>query len=1640
LKTFLQKLKRTKPILFYTPIATLIPGQSTAIASKLMTILHYIGNIIGLNDLLFSEKDLVSLVILSDMKSKKGYSLAQIVFISEIILSFQRIPPVSDLDHATCDLSSAKAHHFMDTIETQIGSLLMYRTKLEGPPLCPLLRYLILNLILEARLHNTEPKRYNWIRVILSWIQGEDSDELLVLDNTKTIKELKAVYQDYQFRLTPKLSQSELSELKLPKTIGQEVAGATNTKNAKSGVSYAGFNLLNGATASFKQHAPYFENVFSKSAIEMSLSLIAVLQPFFTQSESISLLPFLWRYLVINASAPIQVPLSVYAIMVSGDRSEELVTTFIQNNIESGTLESKVDSLQKFSNIFGKRSYIVNHLSSLCLTTKSFRKSNPVVKFVSTSVGIVEPVMQETWLKKLKAAGTSAEEIKMIQSLGWNDDEDEDTWRCDLNPTLVSTVLNELLDKEESSALSSISRKKPILTNLLCNLTSQLNSSLISCQDALYSIRHTILFNILRDEPAWFLRQYFSRVHLLEDSDLEKFATEINQVLLYSHDRPLFFSYLMFNYLLGWGKWAYRSGKNQDLKLINLILPITSRLLPSTHEVTYRELRKNKVDAILVSNGKFWPNDYTTLNLSREQFSNPVAVEELKYNSIPEHFFDLTMYRVGQYMIMEFMALKHPADAVAFSQTMVTFEPLNWAIKRSKIPTITKAPSSPVITSEINNPKVHTSLLPYLNKIPFKSLSSLHAISWLTFISRVFDHMDPSNQPRQELETILSGITRILLNHLFNFHVVSKSIQLLARISLQYRRLFNLKSGYSMYLPAVFEAYCISDNPHIHSGIEFFVAFLFNLHQESFLFQMLGCLVPVCLNNTFSSYAKLDTNIALFEWLHCLDQLPTKDSLGILQGLPSHLIEENLDDVKHETVTWLPKALLPPKTQGWNLLTFQSFPMVKSFKMFITIMSYDPGSVRSEQFVTILGPLLNHMYKYPGLTELIDEGIKALINIFTKFSKNSSALGKLMKRVSSAGPADDGSSAMGTEVNTHNHSSKAAWQQNDRATVKVRFIGLISCYIDVGGEITSKQISSLIYIMKSVFKSPNTSTSTNQGPITNFVKDILLKINDPEQKMIASCELLSVLNSINMSIYRVGPLSDLFSGLTLLIKSFGNSPSSFSDAIQFELLKLSRTGIQFFQNSDNLTVESLNAMSKSFSLFMVMLSELFPEEGINILSELPVGGISLAYIYIPICQYYSKDDKFFFYSQYLSSPEKYAVQKFWSSLLTVVSRPLIEISQYQLTRSNFPTQHSSNMNISVLYSLSHLAIRFILIRAEGLIFGNTLFLHEILTLLRLSIFRPLSMMNYSGLMTANSDYNQDPIPDAVVNYSGWKLYQLFAKTNHPFLPHIENTVNLLIKVSEESSENPHINPLGIEATQTLSIPKHILPPDSQYLQGRRPSVASVGGISDNYSIGPSHNTARRKSDASSVKNFISNIMSSHNSRRPSIKSQATNYDGISLHPQDAQRDVTQSSRQANSVIEYGTSTIIQCIIKEIRKCQEDLASMPLTEDQISFISNNTSMEHLPKSKRLSAIDILFPPNNLPEPNKLTNNKVSSLEDATISLQYEVDQLINIFGHHNLQGHTINAERYLMPTNPQPVKTIGRTQPTSHPFVKLSGKT
>ncbi|KXN68545.1 hypothetical protein CONCODRAFT_9136 [Conidiobolus coronatus NRRL 28638] len=40
-----------------------------------------------------------------------------------------------------------------------------------------------------------------------------------------------------------------------------------------------------------------------------------------------------------------------------------------------------------------------------------------------------------------------------------------------------------------------------------------------------------------------------------------------------------------------------------------------------------------------------------------------------------------------------------------------------------------------------------------------------------------------------------------------------------------------------------------------------------------------------------------------------------------------------------------------------------------------------------------------------------------------------------------------------------------------------------------------------------------------------------------------------------------------------LIKSFGNCPPSFSDVIQFELLKLSRTGIQFFQNSDNLTVE-----------------------------------------------------------------------------------------------------------------------------------------------------------------------------------------------------------------------------------------------------------------------------------------------------------------------------------------------------------------------------------------------------------------------------------------------------------------------------------
>lgn len=69
------------------------------------------------------------------------------------------------------------------------------------------------------------------------------------------------------------------------------------------------------------------------------------------------------------------------------------------------------------------------------------------------------------------------------------------------------------------------------------------------------------------------------------------------------------------------------------------------------------------------------------------------------------------------------------------------------------------------------------------------------------------------------------------------------------------------------------------------------------------------------------------------------------------------------------------------------------FSLEDLVRLFLTIIAYDPGSLRAEQFVHILQYLIPHLLQESSSVRmLVDEGIAALIEVFLKFSKSSKPL------------------------------------------------------------------------------------------------------------------------------------------------------------------------------------------------------------------------------------------------------------------------------------------------------------------------------------------------------------------------------------------------------------------------------------------------------------------------------------------------------------------------------------------------------------------------------------------------------------------------------------------------------------------------
>lgn len=1011
--------------------------------------------------------------------------------------------------------------------------------------------------------------------------------------------------------------------------------------------------------------------------------------------------------------------------------------------------------------------------------------------FVPTDLGSNQFTMDEpNWMSKLKNASNFPIELKrQIQELGWDDDDNGDEHEA-LKKVLTPLALlpSLFLDEEEernddenpttirqNGKLTQISkiiikRKRattiPSVTISFLSMVDLLNDDYGGASNAL----RELLEYFLRDDPSLFLRAFISDLGKFKLDRHRDMLTRIRYLVSMQHKMPPGFTHILFNYLAGMLKWLTRENKKDGLVLMTLIHPILAELILSTNDLSIRDLRKNKIEHLLSSTGRFWFTHEQPVGIFPRYLSNdktPFSVLD-----IPSEIFSVAMLRISHIQFLTNYLVRYPREVYTVKKTLHDYEPTpipgakresRWAMEETYYPDLSRR-NTREIDSYVKNVGNHddnyikATRQPSQQQLDIEILSALRARIWLRFIDNLLNGLNKNYNDRDELERILQGINSIIIEHDRDFGIIGQALILYTRVVTRFKRLFVSNRGYTTFLPTLFKVFCEVDCfPQVRSAITFAWCRFYAVHEESFVFQMLGTLVPTILSAYSQSHDlgswMIDNLFILMQAMHDPPHLgATSDVLGLqLQvELDDHerSIQERLDTASNPMTIPLSSTILKPLARSVtapiapldiNNYNNRSFELTNFVKLFLTIIAYDPGSLRAEQFVKIFRHLIPRFHKLPGMEDLIHEGISALIDVFVKFSKNSKpvfstaagsgtniyhGLSSDEARVPGIGIGGAGSSAR-TESAQNAYGKQ--WQQNDKLTVKKEFVLLVYEHLKYDGVLSEVSHEKMAYIIKVVMQ--------NYGLIkgyicpTEWIKNYLIvSLHSMSGIRNHTKAFKKVLNTI-FTQYRVQwksmDASDLYDGLAIALERGQGKPVFMHDIAEIMNEKFVSFGLTAAtrHNWENDTKGHTKYCNSLARLIIAIMENSTQDVLGQIESQEPSSGL-IGNIIIPICLQYNL--QWDYNNMPMSSKFRPDPTSNWTRLLNYISRACSQASllkskssgfslaqltsgigqtntQDNIDTAEFPDIKDSKQtpqSVALLFSLSFVAMKVILVRGS----------------------------------------------------------------------------------------------------------------------------------------------------------------------------------------------------------------------------------------------------------------------------------------------------------------------------------------------------
>ncbi|OCH88423.1 hypothetical protein OBBRIDRAFT_734457 [Obba rivulosa] len=1134
MSNFLEFVSRMYPKLFFKPLFTCAASTKDLTIANQLCILSILAKYIP--DFWIRDADMMSVALMSSASAPKGRSdsgPAPKPRIGQLLLFLELIAHLRDLRETRDPAAVKNLVKFATVLEARVNALLDAKEQTTGTSFSQ--RLLLCVLFREIRLLTRSLRSASWLSLVLSWtLHGQpespdgdwNSTEDAEQDIETSLNKLRAIYT--QAREGFRTPSNRRTTFFAPNMESQPSTGSQSNPPSEY------FRDALALLRSFSENESLLTTSF-----ELLVSVSGLLQP----SDYGRIAIVAWKRCLDEHASKLTAP-ACFLIMQCAEKSPTSLLQLIEADLSSETRKTRLKAIQKVATISSWRFQL---LSQDIILDRSYRRpfklARPPILFVPTDIGASYFVLEEDPYEVKDSNGhiLPLELRRRLSEIGWAQ---EDRWvdpklewvktpmsllpslqldkldtsvddassagdspspgaspRASPEPSPTKTREAPLMHRDSSSA-STHSRgpkRKPVFVTTMVSLLPRVAEMIKDGDFLVASAAQNLVVDFMRDDPALISRTVFHQL----TGDEASVRSAVSTITSFLHARPILppaMAHHLLNHLAGLLKSSMKSSENNSpLQTYAYTIPAIAKLVMQVSKLSVREIRRSKVDILLIPSGALW---FSSTYPVAPMF--PRGIEDAKNpfdDSLPSSLVFVTMIRVSQNMLFLNMLKRNPGDIKVIRKNLsrLVLPSRHSSDEQDALPLSNFIPRNSA-TLASSSPAVDPSLT---------ALSLMIARSHLLLLAQIIRCMSRHLSDREELDILLDGVNRILLSHGDDVGIVGQVMIVYMLASTRFRRLFISGGGYTLFMPALLKTYCESDsNPVIRGAIEYAANRFYSLHQESFVFQSLDIVSQViAMPNADSTLIARNVFILLSSLkgvapspdspnpagIHGVNQEPEREALMVTfaedvpQAFFLSLRKTNSD--KGEVATEVPEEYQWKKLGLDNLV-----------RLFLTVIAHNPGIQRAERFLRFLLLLSSHLYNGSGpARSVLRDGIDALGIILLTRGGKAKPLESAQSRA-----IDPAYETLPEEVSGASQMQPQAAVPADLLAMRLDYLSLVIEFIRAGGQPGLGASQHVLELSKVILKDARSNADKVAKFLADYLRFTLIREPPPSLKHVVS--------------------------------------------------------------------------------------------------------------------------------------------------------------------------------------------------------------------------------------------------------------------------------------------------------------------------------------------------------------------------------------------------------------------------------------------------------------------------------------------------------------------------------------------------------